>query len=104
MLPDVKYNVDVEANFLIRVTDKLECQLETINNGDKEFKFSEALHAYFNVGNRDDIIIKGLKGYQYRSSLDSKIYDLDNEVGMSIYFDDNKVITIRDDIGKRYWN
>lgn len=87
LLPDVKYNVDVEANFLIRVTDKLECQLETINNGDKEFKFSEALHAYFNVGNRDDIIIKGLKGYQYRSSLDSKIYDLDKELQITGEFD-----------------
>ena len=34
----------------------------------------------------------------------NKIYDLDNEVGMSIYINDNKVMTIRDDIGKRYWN
>ena len=34
----------------------------------------------------------------------NKIYDLDNEVGMSIYINDNKVMTIRGDIGKRYWN
>ena len=37
----------------------------------------------------------------------NKIYDLDNEIGMSIFINDNNtsdVITIRDDIGYRYWN
>lgn len=37
----------------------------------------------------------------------NKIYDLKNEIGMSIYVNSDgssDVITIRDDIGKRYWN
>ena len=87
LLPDIKYNVDVEARLFIQVTDRLECRLETINNSNKEFKFGEALHAYFNVGNRDNVIIKGLKGYQYRSSLDGKIYDLDKELQITGEFD-----------------
>ncbi|MBE6445583.1 MAG: hypothetical protein E7019_06025 [Alphaproteobacteria bacterium] len=87
LLPDAKYNLDVAANLLIKITDKLECKLETINNSDEEFKFSEALHAYFNVGNRDDVIIKGLGGHQYRSSLDGKIYTQDNDLQINKEFD-----------------
>ena len=34
----------------------------------------------------------------------NKIYDLSKDIGMSIYFKRNKVITIRDDIGERFWN
>ena len=49
--------------------------------------------------NHDEVTITGNKVIY-----DNKIYDLSKDVGMSIYFKDNKVITIRDDIGKRYWN
>ncbi len=37
----------------------------------------------------------------------NKIYDLKNEIGMSIYVNSDgskDIITIRDDIGKKYWN
>ena len=37
----------------------------------------------------------------------NKIYDLTDEIGMSIYINadkTSKIITIRDDIGRRYWN
>lgn len=87
LLPDVKYNLNVEAKLWVKITDKLECSLETINNSDEEFKFSEALHAYFNVGNRNDVIIKGLKGHKYRSSLDGKIYTQDNDLRINKEFD-----------------
>ena len=82
-----KYNLEIEANLLIRITDKLECRLETINNSNEEFRFSEALHAYFNVGNRDDVIIRGVEGHQYRSSLDGKIYMQDKELQIKDEFD-----------------
>ena len=84
---NTQYNVEVSANLLVKITDKLECRLETINNGNTDFKFSEALHAYFNVGNRNDVIIKGLKGYQYRSSLDGKLYTLNNDLQINDEFD-----------------
>ena len=52
------------------ITDKLQCVLETTNNGESEFKFSEALHAYFNVGERDRVNIRGFDGCEYCNFLD----------------------------------
>ena len=80
LIPDAKFALDVSANMFIKVTDKLECCLETINLGDDEFKFSEALHAYFNVGARDKTEIKGLQGHEYKSSLDGKVYSLEKNL------------------------
>ena len=85
--PDVKYNVDVEAKLFIKITDKLEFSLETINNGHEIFKFSEALHSYFNVSDRDEIKIKNLQGYKYKSSLDNKIYELKDDLIINSEFD-----------------
>ena len=73
LIPDEKFKVNVRADFFIKITDKLECSLETINEGNEEFRFSEALHAYFNVGSRDETEIKGLAGHQYKNALDGKI-------------------------------
>jgi D-hexose-6-phosphate mutarotase len=85
--PDAKYNVNVSARLFIKVTDKLECSLETINEGDEEFSFSEALHSYFNVGDRDKVKIEGLQGYQYKNSLDGKTYNLENDLQIKDEFD-----------------
>lgn len=87
LLPDEKYGVNVSAELLLKITDKLECVLETVNNGDTEFDFSEALHAYFNVGDRDKIKIKGLGGHQYKNSLDGNVYALENELQIKQEFD-----------------
>lgn len=87
LIPDAKFNLDVAANLFIRITDKLEYQLETINKSDEVFKFSEALHAYFNIGSRDDIEISGLSGHQYKSSLDGKIYSLNDNLKIKGEFD-----------------
>ena len=43
LIPDSKYNLDVYANLSIKITDKLEYSLETINNSNKEFKFSSKM-------------------------------------------------------------
>ena len=61
--------------------------LTSINEGDEEFCFSEALHAYFNVGNRNDTVIKGFVGSKYKSSLDNKIYTLDKDLQIIGEFD-----------------
>lgn len=87
LTPDAKYNLNLSAKLKITITDKLECSLETTNYGNEEFKFSEALHAYFNVGNRDDVVIKGLSGHQYRSSLDGKTYNLEKDLTIQGEFD-----------------
>lgn len=87
LIPEDKYKTQVMADLCIKITDKLECCLETINNGDNDFVFSEALHAYFNVGNRDEAVIKGLSGCKYRSSLDGKIYNQYGDLQINNEFD-----------------
>lgn len=87
LVPDVKYNADVTATLFIKITDCLECSLETTNLGNKIFNFSEALHAYFNVGLRDETIVRGLSGCSYKSSLDGKIYTLENDLKINQEFD-----------------
>ena len=87
LLPDEKYNTNVAAMLFIKITDKLECSMETINNGDNDFVFSEALHAYFNVGNRDKTVIKGLSGHKYKSALDGKLYTLNDDLKINNEFD-----------------
>ena len=87
LVPDEKYGVNAAANLRIRLTDKLEYRLETINHGDEVFEFSEALHAYFNLGCRDEAEIRGLSGYRYKSSLDGKIYTQEGNLRIREEFD-----------------
>ncbi|MFV0626551.1 MAG: D-hexose-6-phosphate mutarotase [Alphaproteobacteria bacterium] len=87
LIPDEKFNLNLIANLYIRITDKLEYELETINNGDEVFEFSEALHAYFNVGLLDDVVIKGLSNHQYINSLDAKTYTLEEDIKIKGEFD-----------------
>lgn len=87
LIPDEKYNINVTASLFIKITDKLEYCLETTNNGNDVFTFSEALHAYFNVGSLDDIEIKGLSNNQYKNSLDGKTYILEENLKINGEFD-----------------
>lgn len=87
LIPDEKFNLNVRANLFIKITDTLEYCLETINNGDEIFEFSEALHAYFNIGSIDDIEIKGLANHQYKNSLDNKTYTLEENLKVKGEFD-----------------
>lgn len=91
LIPDAKYNVNITANLFIKITDKLELYLETINNGKDVFKFSEALHAYFNIGNIDDIEIKGLSGCEFKNSLDGKIYTQKDNLKIKGEFDSSYI-------------
>lgn len=87
LIPDAKYNTNVAANLFLRITDKLELCLETINNSGEVFKFSEALHAYFNIGSIDEVEIKGLSGHHYKNSLDGKMYTLNDNLKIKGEFD-----------------
>ena len=87
LIPDSKFNLDVTAKLNIQITDKLEYSLITTNNGNTEFKFSEALHTYFNVSNRDDIILRGFDGQQYRSSIDKNLYTVQKDLQIKEEFD-----------------
>ena len=46
---DKKYGLDIEAKLFVKVTSKLECVLETVNNGVKTFDFSVSLVCRFFV-------------------------------------------------------
>lgn len=85
--PDEKYNVDVKAKLYVKITDKLECCLETINNGDKDFQFSEALHSYFYVGNRDLTKIKGFDGLEYKNLANGETQILNGDLVIKEEFD-----------------
>ena len=87
LVPDAKYDVNLEACLFIKITDKLEYCLETVNNGEEDFKFSEALHAYFKVSSLENVVIKGLSGHEYKSSPDGKIYKLEDDLKISGEFD-----------------
>lgn len=84
---DKKYNTLLSATLSIKITDQFECCLETTNHGSQEFKFSEALHAYFNVGNRDTTILKGFNNCRYKSSLDQQIYTQKGDLMITDEFD-----------------
>lgn len=87
LVPDIKYGLDVSAKLFVKVTDKLQCVLETTNNGKKEFKFSEALHAYFNVGERDQVEIKGFDGCKYCNFFDGSLCEQKGNLTIKKEFD-----------------
>ncbi len=87
LVPDEKFGIDVSARVFIKITDKLEYSLETINHGDEPFCFSEALHAYFNVGALEATEIEGLDGQRYRSSLDGQFYTQNGSLKINGEFD-----------------
>ncbi len=101
LIPNEKYKLDATARLLIKMTDKLEYTLETTNNGDEPFSFSEALHCYFNISSINNILIKGLKGHCYKNSLDGQTYTLDGELAIrgefdSVFMDQTNPIEIVD--------
>ena len=85
--PEGKYNLNLSARLLIKITDKLEYSLETTNHGETEFIFSEALHTYFNISALDKVEIKGLAGYPYKNSLNGGFYTLDKDLRINGEFD-----------------
>ncbi len=87
LMPEEKYNLNLSAKLFLKITDKLEYTLETINHGAEEFSFSEALHAYFNISSIKDIEIQGLSGHRYKNSLDGKFYTLENNLHINGEFD-----------------
>ena len=73
---------------IVIITGNL-CNGKILNayNGAEDFSFSEALHCYFNVSSLENITIKGLRGHQYKSSLDGKVYELADDLQIGGEFD-----------------
>ncbi len=47
-------------------------ELEVVNTGKTSFQFEEALHSYFQVGNIETVLVKGLNGVDYIDKIDEK--------------------------------
>ena len=82
-----QYNLAVTAKLTLKIGEVLEYYLETTNNSDEIFEFSEALHAYFNVSSLADVTIKGLKGQNYKNSLTGKNGALTDDIKIAAEFD-----------------
>ncbi len=87
LTPDDKFDLAVSAKLFINISDHLEYCLETTNNGNTPFAFSEALHAYFNISSVDDITIKGLNHHRYKNLPDGNIYTLKDDLKIHGEFD-----------------
>ena len=59
----LNYTVSIEKEFL-------NTNLEVINEDEKEFEFTTALHTYFGAKSITDIAVKGLNGVRYTDSLE----------------------------------
>lgn len=105
LVPAAEFKLKAEARLSIKMTDKLEYCLETVNPGNEVLTFSEALHAYFNVGSLDEVEISGLSG-SYKNSLDGQIYKLEDNLKIkgefdSIFTDHSGTVEIVDPVFKR---
>ena len=68
-----RYPLRASLGTRISVGETLSISLTTINTGKDSIKITEALHAYFKVGDVDDIQIEGLNGYDYIDLIDQNI-------------------------------
>lgn len=63
-----EYKFNLQVKFTI--SDTLSIELTTVNLDEKTFKFTQALHTYFNISNIDNIKIEGLDKKPYLDALD----------------------------------
>jgi D-hexose-6-phosphate mutarotase len=69
----MRYPLSATLTTRISVGEALSISLTTINTGADSITITEALHAYFNVGDIDDIQIQGLDGCDYIDLIDQNI-------------------------------
>ncbi|WP_375750735.1 D-hexose-6-phosphate mutarotase [Vibrio sp. HN007] len=95
-----------EARLYVEVSEKMKVTLEVTNTDDKEWKFSGALHTYFNVADIRDTITTGM-GAEYADSLQGgKICQGGAELQLTdtidrVYTKPEDVISIRDPKNER---
>lgn len=63
-----------ELKLDITVSEKLEIKLTTKNTGRKPFEITQALHAYLNVGNINNLTIANLNGISYVDKTDNFVH------------------------------
>ncbi len=90
------------AQLLVKVSDVLKLELTMQNLDEKAFKFTEALHSYFNISDVKNVSLIGLQGRNYIDQLDGNIektqheaIEVDSEIDR-IYQDTDDACTIED--------
>lgn len=95
----------------VSVSDKLIIELTTINNDDKPFKITQALHTYFKVSNISNIAIKGLLKKPFLDAVTNKQHKQEGDIvfnketdrvyqkvdGEILLMDENRIISIKNE-------
>lgn len=69
---DRDYAASLEINMLIG--ESLRIELKTTNCGRGSMTFTEALHAYFNIGDIGQVSVNGLNGFEYVDLVDKNLH------------------------------
>ncbi len=81
------WNHKFELDVKISVGETLEMELITRNLDTKEFKYTQALHSYFNISDISDVTIKGLKNKPRYNSLSDKTFLQKTDITINEEFD-----------------
>jgi glucose-6-phosphate 1-epimerase len=59
------------VEFVVTVSQSLTCELLVTNKSQKNFRFEDCLHTYFEVGDINRITVSGLKGTEYLDQMEA---------------------------------
>jgi len=95
-----EYKFHLTATFTIG--KELSIELTTVNKDSQAFKFTQALHTYFNISNVKNISINGLENKPYLDAVTNEKHIQDGELHIDkevdyVYQDVDKDITLKDE-------
>ena len=96
---DHKFRLEVKFT----ISKRLTVELTTFNLDSKSFKFTQALHTYFNISDISDISIKGLQNKPFLDAITSENHVQDGDVVFesevdNVYQEVDKDIVLKDKI------
>ena len=75
----VLFEHDFNLEITFTIAKQLSISLTTTNTSSKPFSFTDAIHTYFNIGNINDIQIKGLEHTPFIDATDNKKEKIESE-------------------------
>jgi D-hexose-6-phosphate mutarotase len=80
-----------KAEFIVTVNDRLTMELQVTNTTAEPLNFEECLHAYFSVGDINDVAITGLKGAAYLDKTANSLRKLESDDAIKIVSETDRV-------------
>jgi D-hexose-6-phosphate mutarotase len=80
-----------KAEFFVTVNDRLTMELQVTNTTAEPLSFEECLHAYFSVGDINDVAIAGLKGAAYLDKTANSARKLESDNAIKIVSETDRV-------------